>query len=118
MNIQDLDMSILIEFLTFECILVEEYQKENVLIMVLNLLKYELQKISKFLIEFIIDCLILICLKRFSNLRELLEQTAIDEEKTFIKTIFQFFEFYMNAMSYKKPSIIKNIVIIYCYFVN
>jgi len=41
MYIQDLDIKILIEFLIFECLLNEEFQKDYVFVMILNLLKYE-----------------------------------------------------------------------------
>jgi hypothetical protein len=41
MDIQGLDAIILIEFLTFECLMIEEFQKENVYVMILNLLKNE-----------------------------------------------------------------------------
>lgn len=120
MNIQDLDVKILSEFLTFECLLNEEFQKDYLLVMILNLLKNEFSKISKFLIEFIINCMVLICFKRFTYLRELNDQSLKDEEKKFLKTVFQFFELYLNyiPLSEKKNSIIKNIVLIYCFFVN
>ena len=41
MNIQDLDIRLLIEFLTFECLLNEDYQKDYVYVMILNLIKLE-----------------------------------------------------------------------------
>lgn len=118
MNIQDLDAKILIEFLVFECLSVEEFQKEINFFMVLNLIKLEYNRISKFLIDFIIDCMVLICLKRFSYLRDLTESMAIEEEKKYIKIIFQYFEFYMNVFPNKRNMVIKNIVYVYCFFVN
>lgn len=74
---------------------------------------------STFLIEFIIDSIILICLRRFTILRELSDQVLIDEEKKIIKTLFQYFDFYMNTPTLKKTnSILRNIIVVYCFFVN
>jgi hypothetical protein len=98
--------------------------------MIFNLLKTETKKISRFLIEFIIDIAVLICLKHFSILREI-DHSLIEEEKKIIKTIFNIFDFYMNykpepmtlnnfnyLSGYKKNSIVRNIVIVYCFFLN
>ena len=60
----------------------------------------------------------MICLKKFSNLRELSDVSLIEEEKKNLKTIIQFFEFYLIHLQVWKNSIIKNIVLIYCFFVN
>ena len=38
LNVQEIDIKILIEFLTFECLLFEEFQKEYLFVMILNLL--------------------------------------------------------------------------------
>jgi hypothetical protein len=118
--------------LVFECLLNDEYQKENVFVMIFNLLKTEHQRISKFLIEYIIDIMVLICLKHFTILREI-DHSLVEEEKKLIKTIFNYFDFYMNfkaeninanendfnrLIGHKKNSIVRNIIIVYCFFVN
>jgi hypothetical protein len=119
MNIHNLDVKILSEFLTFECLMFEEFQKEIVFVMLFNLLKTEYGKISRFLIEFIVDCFIIIALKHFTIFRE---KDQTDEEKKIIKTIFNLFDFYMNFLpsdnSLKRKSIVMNIVFVHCFFVN
>ena len=71
------------------------------------------------MVEFLIDCLSLICLRRFSILKEINDISTLEEEKKFIKIIFQYFDFYLNSQEIaKKNSIIKNIIVNFCFFVN
>jgi hypothetical protein len=71
------------------------------------------------MIEFIIDTMVIICLRKISNInvRENTDPNMVDIKKNFVKKIFQFFDFYFSEkMIEKKNSIVKNIIIALIFF--
>lgn len=117
LDIQDPNIRHFTDFLTFECLLSEEFQQDYVFAMIQNILKNFSDKISKFLIEFIVDCLIIIGFKHINMMRDLTDPNQLDEQKKYMKSIFPILELYLSIPNEKKNSIIRNIVDIYCIFV-
>jgi hypothetical protein len=71
------------------------------------------------MIEFVIDTMVIICLRKISNInvRENTDPNMIDIKKNFVKKIFQFFDFYFSEKRIeKKNSIVKNITIALIFF--
>ncbi len=111
----------ILEFLVFDCLLSEEFKHskvEEIITMILNLIKAHHNKISIFFIEFITECIVILSLKRFDILKYLKDSALIDEEKNRIRSIFQFFEFYIMQFATKKFCIIQKIALLYCFYVN
>ena len=111
----------ILEFLVFECMLNNEFKfnkVEEIITMILNLIKSHHNKISIYFIEFITECIIHLSFKRFDILKSLKEASLIDDEKNRIRSIFQYFEFYIQFFVNKKFSIIQKIALLYCFYVN
>ena len=63
--------------------------------------------------------MVIICLRKISNIRECVDSISIDNEKNFVKKIFQFFDFYLLEKKVeKKISIVKNIIVVLIFFVR
>ena len=56
------------------------------------------------MIEFVIDTMVIICLRKISNIltRENTDPNMIDIKKNFVKKIFQFFDFYFTEKKIEK----------------
>ena len=154
----------LLEFFFFECILSQQMFSENIFITILNLIQNENNNlneydyivninmnslikedncISKFLLELIIEAIVLISLNKlillkdatianvnaksnilqskYNNSKYISKETnlnKIEEEKRLIKILLSFFDYYVKIVYPPRPSIFKSIIYIYCYVVN
>lgn len=71
--------------------------------------------------EFIIETTIFICFRKISQFRENSEQgknQLVEDEKVYLKTIFQLLENYMINTVEKSNTLVFNIIRIYCFYVN
>lgn len=70
--------------------------------------------------EFIIETTIFISMKKISDFREKDQAKSlnVEDEKVYLKSIFQILENYMINCSDKNNTLVFNIIRIYCFFVN
>ena len=79
------------------------------------------KKITKFMQEYIIETTIFICFKKTSQFRENSEpgkNQLVEDEKVYLKTIFQLLENYMINTNEKNNTLVFNIIRIYSYYIN